>query len=49
MKKPFYLAFIAAFLAVCLLPTAALLFGYEAETAKTGRLPGSPPFGGGMG
>ena len=34
MKKPFYLAFIAAFLAVCLLPTAALLCGYEAENRE---------------
>ena len=34
MKKPFYIAFIAAFLAVCLLPTAALLCGYEAENRE---------------
>ncbi len=34
MKKPFYIAFIAAFLAVCFLPTAALLAGYEAENRE---------------
>lgn len=34
MKKPFYIAFIAAFLALCLLPTAALLCGYEAENRE---------------
>lgn len=49
MKKPFYIAFIAAFLAVCLLPTAALLCGYEAENPRNRPLAGSPPFGGGMG
>ena len=38
MKKPFYIAFIAAFLAVCLLPTAALLCGYEAENRLFERL-----------
>ena len=34
MKKPFYIVFIAAFLAVCLLPTAALLCGYKAENRE---------------
>ena len=34
MKKPFYIVFIAAFLAVCLLPTVALLCGYKAENRE---------------
>lgn len=34
MKKPFYIAFIAAFLALCLLPSVALLCGYEAENRE---------------
>ena len=47
MKKPFYIAFIAAFLAVCLLPTAALLCGYKAENRENRPLAGSLPFGAG--